>query len=147
MRDIVDTGLNCMPSTVITVSLCLLRLTTILFPFSVCIEVINNFASADPGIATAFFQQYYLSLLQDTFFVLTDADHKSGFKLQCLLLSRLIQLVATNQIQATLFDPSTVPDPNISNIAFVREYTANLLKGAFPHAAKYVTTLPYSNFV
>ncbi|EIM90438.1 uncharacterized protein STEHIDRAFT_129260 [Stereum hirsutum FP-91666 SS1] len=111
MRDIVDTGLN------------------------LCIEVINNFAAADQGVATAFFQQYYLSLLQDTFFVLTDADHKSGFKLQCLLLSRMIQLVATNAIQAPLFDPSTVTDPNQTNVGFVREYTANLLKSAFPHAA------------
>ena len=103
-----------------------------------CIEVINNFASAEQSVATAFFQQYYLSLLQDTFFVLTDADHKSGFKLQCVLLSRMIQLVALNQIQAPLFDPSAVTDSNMSNVAYVREYTANLLKSAFPHAAKYV---------
>jgi exportin-1 len=102
----------------------------------VCLEVINNFASADLSVANVFFQQYYLSLLQDVFFVLTDADHKSGFKLQSLLLGRMIQLVATSQIQAPLFDPSVVTDPNMTNAMFTREYTANLLKSAFPHASK-----------
>jgi exportin-1 len=111
MRDIAETGLN------------------------LCLEIINNFSSADPQIANQFFQQYYLSILQDTFFVLTDADHKSGFKLQSLLLARMVQLVATDGIHAPLFDPAVVNDPNMTNSKFVRDYTANLLKSAFPHAA------------
>ncbi|TFY68891.1 hypothetical protein EVG20_g3368 [Dentipellis fragilis] len=111
MRDIAETGLN------------------------LCLEVINNFAGADPAVANAFFQQFYLSLLQDVFFVLTDADHKSGFKLQSLLLGRMVQLVMTDQIQAPLYDVATVTDPNMTNAIFLREYTANLLKSAFPHAA------------
>ncbi|TEB36228.1 hypothetical protein FA13DRAFT_1810834 [Coprinellus micaceus] len=93
MRDIADVGLN------------------------LCLEVVNNFANAgDSTVTNAFFQQYFLSIMQDIFFVLTDTDHKSGFKLQSLLLARLFQL-----------------DPNISNSVFLREYTANLLKNAFPH--------------
>ncbi|KAH9171526.1 CRM1 C terminal-domain-containing protein [Lactarius sanguifluus] len=111
MRDIAETGLN------------------------LCLEIINNFAAADTQIANQFFQQYYLSVLQDTFFVLTDADHKSGFKLQSLLLARMVQLVATDAIQAPLFDPAVVNDPNMTNAKFVRDYTANLLKSAFPHAS------------
>lgn len=78
---------------------------------AVCLEVINNFASADPQVGNAFFQQYFLSIVQDVFFVLTDTDHKSGFKLQSLLLARMFQLVETNTIQAPLFDPSVVADP------------------------------------
>ncbi|TFK42998.1 CRM1 C terminal-domain-containing protein [Crucibulum laeve] len=110
MRDIADTGLN------------------------LCLEVINNFASAaDPSVTNAFFQQYFLSIVQDIFFVLTDADHKSGFKLQSVLLARMYQLVELNVIQSPLFDPSQMPDPNITNAIFLREYTANLLKTAFPH--------------
>lgn len=104
MRDIADTGLN------------------------LCLEVVNNFAgAADPAVSNAFFQQYYLSIIQDIFFVLTDADHKSGFKLQSALLARMFQLVELNMIQAPLFDPSQ------SNAVELREYCANLLKGAFPH--------------
>ncbi|EDR11305.1 uncharacterized protein LACBIDRAFT_315997 [Laccaria bicolor S238N-H82] len=110
MRDIADTGLN------------------------LCLEVVNNFSSAaDPAVTNAFFQQYFLSIVQDIFFVLTDADHKSGFKLQSVLLARMYQLVEMNVIQSPLFDPAQMPDPNISNVVFLREYTANLLKTAFPH--------------
>ncbi|KAJ3492080.1 hypothetical protein NLI96_g244 [Meripilus lineatus] len=109
MRDIAETGLN------------------------LCMEVVNNFASADPTVSNAFFQQYFLSIMQDIFFVLTDTDHKSGFKLQSMLLARMFQLVQMNQITVPLFDPATVPDPNISNAMFLKEYTANLLKSAFPH--------------
>ncbi|KAH9977221.1 CRM1 C terminal-domain-containing protein [Lactifluus volemus] len=111
MRDIAETGLN------------------------LCLEIINNFAAADAQIANQFFQQYYLSILQDTFFVLTDADHKSGFKLQSMLLARMVQLVATDTIQAPLFDSAVVNDPNMTNAKFARDYTANLLKSAFPHAS------------
>lgn len=110
MRDIADTGLN------------------------LCLEVVNNFANAgDASVTNAFFQQYFLSILQDIFFVLTDTDHKSGFKLQSLLLARLFQLVEMNVIESPLFDASQVPDPSIGNSAFLRQYTANLLTNAFPH--------------
>ena len=106
-----------------------------------CLEVINNFASADATVSNVFFQQYFLSVMQDIFYVLTDTDHKSGFKLQSMLLARMFQLVETNQITVPLFDPATVPDPNISNSLYLREYTANLLKNAFPHVQLYVTFL------
>ncbi|TFK27374.1 hypothetical protein FA15DRAFT_211104 [Coprinopsis marcescibilis] len=110
MRDIADTGLN------------------------ICLEVVNNFAGAsDPAVINSFFQQYFLSIVQDIFFVLTDADHKSGFKLQSVLLARLFQIVEA--LQSPLFDPSQVPDASITNTVFLREYTANLLKNAFQHVS------------
>jgi exportin-1 len=103
----------------------------------VCLEVVNNFASAaDPAVSNAFFQQYFLSIVQDIFFVLTDTDHKSGFKLQSVLLARMFQLVELNMIQTPLFDPTQMADPTISNSLFLREYCANLLKTAFPHVQK-----------
>lgn len=102
----------------------------------VCLEVVNNFADANSVVANAFFQQYFLSIVQDIFFVLTDTDHKSGFKLQSVLLARMFQLVEQNTIQTPLFDPTQVPDPNITNSLFLREYCANLLKTAFPHVQK-----------
>jgi exportin-1 len=104
----------------------------------VCLEVINNFATAtDPAVTNAFFQQYFLSILQDIFFVLTDADHKSGFKLQSALLARLYQLVDTNVIAQPLYDPAAFPE-TLNNTQFLRDYTANLLKSAFPHVSKSV---------
>jgi hypothetical protein len=44
----------------------------------VTLELINNFAAADLVILNAFCAQYYMGLVQDIFFVLTDTDHKSG---------------------------------------------------------------------
>lgn len=79
--------------------------------------------------------------MQDIFYVLTDTDHKSGFKLQSMLLARMFQLVQTNQIGVPLFDPAAVSDPNVSNTVFLRDYTANLLKNAFPHVQMYVLPL------
>ena len=101
-----------------------------------CLEFVNNFAGADPVVSNPFFQQYFLSIIQDIFFVLTDTDHKSGFKLQSLLLARMFQLAETNQITVPLFDPATVADPSMSNSLYLREYTANLLKNAFPHVQR-----------
>ena len=128
MRDIAETGLNCEYCPIVTLpGIDSFNLIT------VCLEVVNNFAGADPAVANAFFQQYFLSIMQDIFYVLTDTDHKSGFKLQSMLLARMFQLVETNQITVPLFDPAAVTDPNMSNSLFLREYTANLLKSAFPH--------------
>jgi exportin-1 len=97
------------------------------------LEIIHNFAgAAEPAVSNAFFQQYYLSILQDVFFVLTDADHKSGFKMQSVLLARMFQLVELDVIQIPLFNPSQ------PNAAGLKEYCANLLKTAFPHVQPYV---------
>lgn len=109
MRDIADTGLT------------------------ILLELINNFAAADSSVSNAFFQQYFLSMLQDLFFVLTDSEHKSGFKNQSILLARLFYLVESGTIQAPLFDAAAVSDPSMTNQQFVRQYCANLLGTAFPH--------------
>ena len=98
-----------------------------------CLEVIGNFSNAERDVSNAFFQQYFLSILQDILFVLTDADHKSGFKLQSMLLARLFQLVETGQVHAPLYDTATVSDPNMTNSAFLKDYCKNILKTAFPH--------------
>lgn len=112
MRDIADTGLN------------------------ILLELINNFASSDAAVSNAFFQQYFLGMLQDLFFVLTDSEHKSGFKNQSVLLARLFYLVESGAIQAPLFDPTQVENPNMTNQEFIRGYCANLLQSAFPHVQR-----------
>jgi len=109
MRDIADVGLN------------------------IALEIINNFASADIAVSNAFFGSFYLSMLQDIFYVLTDTDHKSGFKLQTMVLARLFQLIESGHVQAPIFDPSSVPDSSVSNAVYVKQYTLDLLTNAFPH--------------
>ncbi|KAF9351073.1 Karyopherin transporter [Mortierella sp. AD094] len=109
MRDIADTGLN------------------------ICLELINNFAASDPTVANQFYQAYFLNILNDVFYVLTDNNHKSGFKLQSQVLARMFYLVESGAVQAPLFTPAQVTDPNMTNSQFLREYMMNLLQNAFPH--------------
>ncbi|GAA5997714.1 hypothetical protein JCM5350_008026 [Sporobolomyces pararoseus] len=97
---------------------------------TICVELIDNVVAAGPNTSNGFFQAYYLPLLSDMFFVLTDADHKSGFKSTALVLARLFRLVENGDIQVPL-DPSVTSAPG--NSAFVAEHSANLLKQAFPH--------------
>lgn len=110
MRDIAETGLN------------------------ICLELINNVTAANQSIANAFYQSFFLSLLQDIFFVLTDSDHKSGFRMQSVILARLFGLVDSNVVQAPLY-PACQQGAEIytSNKDFLRDYVINLLKTAFPH--------------
>ncbi|KAF9902452.1 Karyopherin transporter [Linnemannia zychae] len=112
MRDIADTGLT------------------------ICLDMINNFTASDPAIAQAFYQNYFLNLLNDVFYVLTDNNHKSGFKLQSQVLARMFFLVETGAVQAPLFTPAQAQemnDPNLNNASFLRNYMVNLLQNAFPH--------------
>ncbi|ORY04236.1 hypothetical protein K493DRAFT_345751 [Basidiobolus meristosporus CBS 931.73] len=110
---------------------------------SICLELLNNVASSDPSIANGFYQGYFLSLLQDIFYVLTDTDHKSGFKLQCLVLSRMFLLVENGSVSAPLFNPAQVSNPSMTNSMFLMEYVCNLLQTAFPH----LTTAQIQGFV
>ncbi|KAJ3102309.1 Karyopherin transporter [Phlyctochytrium planicorne] len=117
---------------------------------TICLDLITNFSSkTDPSISNAFFQTYYLSVLQDIFFVLTSTFHKSGtrcyylyentdlflsgFKLQSLILAQMFQLVDSGQISAPLFNPATVSNPNMTNAEFLRDHVAALLQTSFPH--------------
>ncbi|KAF9170013.1 Karyopherin transporter [Mortierella sp. AD011] len=109
MRDIADTGLN------------------------ICLELINNFAASDAAVANQFYQAYFLNILNDVFYVLTDNNHKSGFKLQSQVLARMFYLVESGAVQAPLYTSAQVTDPNMTNSQFLREYMMNLLQNAFPH--------------
>lgn len=45
---------------------------------TMCLELMNNMADTDAQTSNIFFQQFYIPILQDVFFVLTDSDHKAG---------------------------------------------------------------------
>ena len=57
----------------------------------------------------------------------------TGFKLQAVLLARLISLVETKSVEAPLFDPANVSDPGMTNPIFLKGYIADLLSNAFGH--------------
>lgn len=63
---------------------------------TMCLELMNNMAETDAHISSAFFGRFFVPILQDVFFVLTDTDHKAGmsalFWSPCLLDSYLTKL-------------------------------------------------------
>ena len=103
---------------------------------NICLELLTNIAQSDPSIRNGFYHSYYLSLLQDVFFVLTDRDHKSGFKLQSLILAHLVSVV-DGLVTTPLYDPATSVAAT-DNTTFLRDYIVNLLATAFPHLQAYV---------
>ena len=42
------------------------------------VELVNNIAETDSATSSTFFKGFFIPILQDVFFVLTDADHKAG---------------------------------------------------------------------
>lgn len=96
-----------------------------------CLDLLRNVSKLDPAIANSFYQNFYIYLLQEIFSVLTDTEHKSGFKLQALILAHLFEVVVSGRVSAPLFDPSTAQFPD--NATFIQDYSQTLLRNAFPH--------------
>ncbi|KAI4191214.1 MAG: hypothetical protein L6R41_000261 [Letrouitia leprolyta] len=98
---------------------------------SMCNELMDNMAEVpDPGTSSVFFQQFFVPILQDVFFVLTDPDHKSGFKSQSMLLARMFYLVESGRISEPVYTPDQAP-VGTSNKDFLRGFVSNLLQRAF----------------
>jgi exportin-1 len=91
-------------------------------------DLLNNVSQLDRSVASAFYENYYITILQDVFFVLTDREHKSGFKFQAQILAQLCTVVDAGLITGPLS-----PDNTTANQQYVRDYLMQLLQGAFPN--------------
>ncbi|KAH8899549.1 hypothetical protein GQ53DRAFT_315188 [Thozetella sp. PMI_491] len=105
---------------------------------NMCLELINNIADkTDVQTSNAFFGQFFLPILQEVFFVLTDQDHKAGFKTQSMLLMRMFYFVqpadgSTPKIQGPIYQPDQA-QVGTGNREFLGSYVSNLLRNAFPN--------------
>jgi len=97
---------------------------------NMCIELLNNMAETDAQTCNTFFQSFFTTILTDAFFVLTDTDHKAGFKHQAMLLARMFWLVDSGRLQGPVYTPEAAP-AGTSNREFVQGYAQNLLSNAF----------------
>ncbi|KAI4284321.1 MAG: hypothetical protein L6R38_001525 [Xanthoria sp. 2 TBL-2021] len=98
---------------------------------SMCNELMDNMAEvSDRGTSSLFFQQFFVPILQDVFFVLTDPDHKSGFKSQSMLLARMFFLVESGRISDPVYTSEQAP-AGTSNKDFLRSFVGDLLQRAF----------------
>jgi exportin-1 len=92
-----------------------------------CNELISQMAEMS---FNEFFQNYFTTILQDVLFVLTDSDHKAGFKYQAILLSKMFYLVEQNKIQGPVYLPDQAP-AGTGNKEFVKQFVGTLLTNAF----------------
>ncbi|KAK3055393.1 Karyopherin transporter [Extremus antarcticus] len=109
---------------------------------NMCYELIQNMSETDQSTCDAFFQNFYTTILQDIFFVLTDSDHKAGFKYQSMLLNRLFWLVGVNKITGPIYGQEDAP-AGTNNRAFLENFVAKLLSNAFPN----LQGVQISNFI
>lgn len=110
---------------------------------NMCLELITNIAETDSNTSNAFFSQFYIPILQDVFFVLTDTDHKAGFKSQSMLLARMFYLVQPDdksppKILGPIYPVESVP-AGTTNQEFLGQFVSNLLHNAFPNLQGYVS--------
>ncbi|KAJ3042300.1 Karyopherin transporter [Rhizophlyctis rosea] len=106
---------------------------------TILLELLNNFSKTEVNIMNAFYQAYFISILQDVLFVLTNGFQKSGFKLQSMILLHLFEQVDSGKITVPLFDPNQVQNPNMTNQEYVRVFVTDLLQNAFPHLQRATT--------
>jgi exportin-1 len=103
---------------------------------NMCLELINNIAEkTDVQTCNAFFQQFFITILQDIFFVLTDQDHKAGFKTQSMLLMRMFYFVqpadgSPPKIQGPIYQADQAPT-GTGNREFLSGFVSTLLQNAF----------------
>ena len=99
---------------------------------NMCIELISNMAETEQSTCDAFFRSFFTTILQDVFFVLTDSDHKAGFKYQSMLLARMFWLVGAEKIRGPIYMADQA-QPGQSNKDFLQNFVAALLSNAFPN--------------
>lgn len=95
------------------------------------IDLIENVEKlGETPFTVAFYQNFYIQILSDTFYVFTQPDHKAGFLYQAQLLAHLIHLVEDNVIKQPLYAPGQVPE-GTSNSDYLKQYLAQVLSSAF----------------
>jgi len=107
MRNVADTGLN------------------------ILYQLLQN-VSNHPEAAQSFYQTYYTDILQHMFSVVTDTSHTAGLTMHATILAYMFTLVETDKITAPLNADEQVKK-NMTNMVFIQDHVANLLKTAFPH--------------
>lgn len=105
---------------------------------NMCLELINNIADkTDVSTANAFFQRFFVTILQDVLFVVTDTDHKAGFKTQSMLLMKLFYYIhpadgTQPKIQGPIYTPEQAQG-GTTNKEFLGNSVSTLLQNAFPN--------------
>lgn len=88
--------------------------------------------SHDEVAMQSFYQTYYTDILQHLFDVITDSTHTSGLTLQASILAYMFIAIESGKVTVPL-NPALQNVSNQTNIQYVQDFVANLLKTAFSH--------------
>lgn len=103
---------------------------------SLTLELIVNVEKlGNTPFTKAFYENFYFQILSDTFYVLTQPDHKSGFRYQAQLLAQLVHLVEDGVITDSLYTSEQAAE-GTTNSEYLKQYLGNLLSSAFDNLQK-----------
>lgn len=98
---------------------------------SLTLQLLENVEKlGDTPFTKAFYSNFYFLILEETFYVFTQPDHKAGFRYQSQLLAQLIHLVQDNVILEPLYTVDQAPQ-GTSNGEYLKQYLGNLLSSVF----------------
>jgi exportin-1 len=97
----------------------------------ITLHLLEQINADQSEVSNSFYQTYFLHLLQDLFYILTDTFHKSGFKDQAMILTSMFGMVESGRVTAPLS-----PDQTKDNRTFMREYVMQLLLKSFPNLSQ-----------
>ena len=97
---------------------------------SILFKLLENIGTEE-AVMQSFYQTYYTDILQHMFSVVTDTSHTAGLMMQANILAYMFYIVEANKI-ATPLNPSVQTSAQ-TNVQYIQEFVANLLKTAFPH--------------
>ena len=98
---------------------------------SILFKLLENISNEE-GVMQSFYQTYYTDILQHMFSVVTDTSHTAGLMMQANILAYMFFIVENNRIKVPL-NPTVQTTSGQTNIQYIQEFVANLLKTAFPH--------------
>ncbi|CAB4254893.1 similar to Saccharomyces cerevisiae YGR218W CRM1 Major karyopherin, involved in export of proteins, RNAs, and ribosomal subunits from the nucleus [Maudiozyma barnettii] len=98
----------------------------------IAIDMLNNVDRLNDNteFQTKFYQKYYLNLVNETLYALTDSDHQPAFAKQALLFRNLLMLTYDDRIPIPLTNTGDITG-NYSNTIYLNEYITKLLTSAF----------------
>ena len=94
------------------------------------VEKLNN-----PDALANFHRSFFLQILNDVFYVLTDTFHKSGFEIQATILYHMFGLVQSGRLNVPVYDTKAVQHL-ISNQEFIKEHISTVLSTNFRNLTK-----------
>jgi len=106
------------------------------------LELLSNVQASQ--VSNDFYRAYYLGLLQDVFYVLTDTLHKPGFKLHAQILATLFQTVREEEvIKVPLWpqDGSVAVAAGTTNQTYIQNLLLQMFSTSFPNLTQPQLTL------